>query len=222
MSYVFSGNTWSCLLWWGQMVTVLHTSIVLNLPLEMWINVFHNADGNETRGRYVICRLFWTDIRIAPSSWRCTWNIPDLSFANFSFFLWVVSQGSRRSHASGPSITETSTQSRPCRLLCLPSQQAQWHVAEKWMHTVVFIWLFQQNQMTCVIVLPTRSPAAQALWETMLTSKHKEGVMEVRRHLVETASKEKLPIKMSMGKKQVSDSPKIHKEIFSNRFERSE
>lgn len=76
--------------------------------------------------------------------------------------------------------------------------------------------------MTCVIVLPTRSPAAQALWETMLTSKHKEGVMEVRRHLVETASKEKLPIKMSMGKKQVSDSPKIHKEIFSNRFERSE
>ncbi|CAG10977.1 unnamed protein product [Tetraodon nigroviridis] len=46
----------------------------------------------------------------------------------------------------------------------------------------------------------TQSPAAQALWETMLTSKHKEGVMEVRRHLVETASKEKLPIKMSMGR----------------------
>lgn len=58
--------------------------------------------------------------------------------------------------------------------------------------------------MTCVIVLPTRSPAAQALWETMLTSKHKEGVMEVRRHLVETASKEKLPIKMSMGKRRFS------------------
>ncbi len=34
----------------------------------------------------------------------------------------------------------------------------------------------------------------------MLTNKHKEGVMEVRRQLVETASKEKLPIKMSMGK----------------------
>lgn len=28
--------------------------------------------------------------------------------------------------------------------------------------------------------------------------------MEVRRHLVETASKEKLPIKMSMGKKRLS------------------
>uniref|UniRef100_A0A671YI44 Sec1 family domain containing 2 n=1 Tax=Sparus aurata TaxID=8175 RepID=A0A671YI44_SPAAU len=46
----------------------------------------------------------------------------------------------------------------------------------------------------------TRSPAAQSLWEAMLTSKHKEAVMEVRRHLVETASKEKLPIKMSMGR----------------------
>lgn len=56
--------------------------------------------------------------------------------------------------------------------------------------------------MTCLIVLPTRSPAAQSLWEAMLTNKHKEGVMEVRRQLVETASKEKLPIKMSMGKKQ--------------------
>lgn len=54
----------------------------------------------------------------------------------------------------------------------------------------------------CVIVIPTRSPAAQALWETMLTSKHKEGVMEVRRHLVEAASKEKLPIKMGLGKKR--------------------
>lgn len=56
--------------------------------------------------------------------------------------------------------------------------------------------------MTCLIILPPRSPAAQSLWETMLTSKHKEGVMEVRRQLVEAASKEKLPIKMSMGKKQ--------------------
>ncbi|TKS75024.1 Sec1 family domain-containing protein 2 [Collichthys lucidus] len=46
----------------------------------------------------------------------------------------------------------------------------------------------------------TQSPAAQSLWEAMLTSKHKEAVMEVRRQLVETASKEKLPIKMSMGR----------------------
>ncbi|XP_042272476.1 sec1 family domain-containing protein 2 [Thunnus albacares] len=46
----------------------------------------------------------------------------------------------------------------------------------------------------------TQSPAARSLWEAMLTSKHKEGVMEVRRQLVEAASKEKLPIKMSMGR----------------------
>lgn len=38
----------------------------------------------------------------------------------------------------------------------------------------------------------------------MLTSKHKEGVMEVRRQLVEAATKEKLPLKMSMGKNQTS------------------
>lgn len=44
------------------------------------------------------------------------------------------------------------------------------------------------------------SPAAQSLWEAMLISKHKEGVMEVRRQIVEAASKEKLPIKMSMGR----------------------
>lgn len=46
----------------------------------------------------------------------------------------------------------------------------------------------------------TQSAAARLLWETMLTSKHKEAVMEVRRALVETASKEELPIKMSMGR----------------------
>ncbi|XP_012706925.3 sec1 family domain-containing protein 2 [Fundulus heteroclitus] len=42
--------------------------------------------------------------------------------------------------------------------------------------------------------------SAGSLWETMLTSKHKEALMEVRRHLVEAATKEKLPIKMSMGR----------------------
>lgn len=44
------------------------------------------------------------------------------------------------------------------------------------------------------------SSTAQSLWEAMLTSKQKEAVMEVRRQLVEAASKEKLPIKMSMGR----------------------
>lgn len=39
-----------------------------------------------------------------------------------------------------------------------------------------------------------------SLWETMLYSKQKEGVMEVRRQLVEAASRENLPIKMSLGR----------------------
>ncbi|XP_048845956.1 sec1 family domain-containing protein 2 [Brienomyrus brachyistius] len=42
--------------------------------------------------------------------------------------------------------------------------------------------------------------AVRALWDAMLTWKQKEAVMEVRRHLVEAASKEKLPIKMSLGR----------------------
>uniref|UniRef100_A0A6Q2XGY8 Sec1 family domain containing 2 n=1 Tax=Esox lucius TaxID=8010 RepID=A0A6Q2XGY8_ESOLU len=46
----------------------------------------------------------------------------------------------------------------------------------------------------------TQSPTARLLWETMLVSKQKEAVMEVRRQLVEAASKENLPIKMSLGR----------------------
>lgn len=64
-----------------------------------------------------------------------------------------------------------------------------------------------------MIVLLLRSPVAQSLWEAMLTSKHKEGVMEVRRHLVEAASKEKLPIKMTMGMKQNDICLEKHKPV---------
>ncbi|XP_048220280.1 sec1 family domain-containing protein 2 [Perognathus longimembris pacificus] len=46
----------------------------------------------------------------------------------------------------------------------------------------------------------SNDPAARALWEALLNTKHKEAVMEVRRHLVEAASRENLPIKMSMGR----------------------
>lgn len=49
-------------------------------------------------------------------------------------------------------------------------------------------------------LLPCRDSAVRALWDAMLTWKQKEAVMEVRRHLVEAASKENLPIKMSLGK----------------------
>ncbi|XP_034437772.1 sec1 family domain-containing protein 2 [Hippoglossus hippoglossus] len=57
-----------------------------------------------------------------------------------------------------------------------------------------------QNTLAPGCLAQHQSPAAQSLWEAMLTSKQKEGVMEVRRQLVEAASKEKLPIKMSMGR----------------------
>ncbi|XP_006868127.1 PREDICTED: sec1 family domain-containing protein 2 [Chrysochloris asiatica] len=42
--------------------------------------------------------------------------------------------------------------------------------------------------------------AAKALWEFLLSTKQKEAMMEVRRHLVEAASRENLPIKMNMGR----------------------
>lgn len=44
-----------------------------------------------------------------------------------------------------------------------------------------------------------RSATTRLLWETMLVAKQKEAVMEVKRQLVEAASKENLPIKMSLG-----------------------
>ncbi|XP_052054676.1 sec1 family domain-containing protein 2 isoform X1 [Apodemus sylvaticus] len=47
---------------------------------------------------------------------------------------------------------------------------------------------------------PSSDASAKALWEALLNTKHKEAVMEVRRHLVEAASRESLPIKMSMGR----------------------
>ncbi|KAM9330393.1 sec1 family domain-containing protein 2 [Gastrophryne carolinensis] len=42
--------------------------------------------------------------------------------------------------------------------------------------------------------------SARSLWESIMNMKQKEAVMEVRRHLVDAASREKLPIKMSMGR----------------------
>uniref|UniRef100_A0A096LTK2 Sec1 family domain containing 2 n=1 Tax=Poecilia formosa TaxID=48698 RepID=A0A096LTK2_POEFO len=57
-----------------------------------------------------------------------------------------------------------------------------------------------QNTVAPGCLAQNQSSSARLLWETMLTSKHKEALMEVRRHLVEAATKEKLPIKMSMGR----------------------
>lgn len=63
----------------------------------------------------------------------------------------------------------------------------------------------QRSPLTQNILAPgclaqSESSGARSLWEAMLTSKQKEAVLEVRRQLVEAASKENLPIKMSMGR----------------------
>uniref|UniRef100_UPI00398F63CB sec1 family domain-containing protein 2 n=1 Tax=Pristiophorus japonicus TaxID=55135 RepID=UPI00398F63CB len=63
----------------------------------------------------------------------------------------------------------------------------------------------QNNEETQNMIAPgclsqPNDPSAKALWESMLNMKQKEAVMEVRRHLVEAASKENLPIKMSLGR----------------------
>ncbi|XP_062837664.1 sec1 family domain-containing protein 2 [Anolis carolinensis] len=63
----------------------------------------------------------------------------------------------------------------------------------------------QTDDASCNIIAPgclaqPNDPAAKALWESLMNLKQKEAVMEVRRHLVEAASRESLPIKMSMGR----------------------
>ncbi|KAM4854588.1 sec1 family domain-containing protein 2 [Thomomys bottae] len=57
-----------------------------------------------------------------------------------------------------------------------------------------------QNVLAPGCLAQSNDLAARALWEALLNTKQKEAVMEVRRHLVEAASRENLPIKMSMGR----------------------
>ncbi|XP_055967348.1 sec1 family domain-containing protein 2 [Sorex fumeus] len=57
-----------------------------------------------------------------------------------------------------------------------------------------------QNMVAPGCLAQSHDTAARALWEALLNTKHKEALMEVRRHLVEAASRESLPIKMSMGR----------------------
>ncbi|KAJ8397513.1 hypothetical protein AAFF_G00437890 [Aldrovandia affinis] len=63
--------------------------------------------------------------------------------------------------------------------------------------------------------------AAQGLWQAMLNCKHKEAVMEVRRHLVEAASKENLPIKMSLGR-VTADQLSSYAQLFKSSWEAQE
>ncbi|XP_071599646.1 sec1 family domain-containing protein 2 isoform X2 [Heliangelus exortis] len=73
------------------------------------------------------------------------------------------------------------------------------------MVNMVELTALQTTDETCNIIAPgclaqPNDPAAKALWESFMNLKQKEAVMEVRRHLVEAASRENLPIKMSMGR----------------------
>ncbi|NXE21811.1 SCFD2 protein, partial [Ardeotis kori] len=72
------------------------------------------------------------------------------------------------------------------------------------MVNMVELTALQTTDETCSIIAPgclaqPNDPAAKALWESFMNLKQKEAVMEARRHLVEAASRENLPIKMSMG-----------------------
>ncbi|XP_040451549.1 sec1 family domain-containing protein 2 [Falco naumanni] len=73
------------------------------------------------------------------------------------------------------------------------------------MVNMVELTALQTTDETCSIVAPgclaqPNDPAAKALWESFMNLKQKEAVMEARRHLVEAASRENLPIKMNMGR----------------------
>ncbi|XP_009472564.1 PREDICTED: sec1 family domain-containing protein 2, partial [Nipponia nippon] len=73
------------------------------------------------------------------------------------------------------------------------------------MVNMVELTALQTTDETCNIIAPgclaqPNDPAAKALWESFMNLKQKEAVMEARRHLVEAASRENLPIKMSMGR----------------------
>ncbi|NXY19319.1 SCFD2 protein, partial [Atrichornis clamosus] len=72
------------------------------------------------------------------------------------------------------------------------------------MVNMVELTALQTKDETCRVIAPgclaqPNDPAAKALWESFMNLKQKEAVMEARRHLVEAASRENLPIKMSMG-----------------------
>ncbi|XP_074848865.1 sec1 family domain-containing protein 2 isoform X2 [Carettochelys insculpta] len=87
------------------------------------------------------------------------------------------------------------------------------------MVNMVELTALEAEDETCSIIAPgclaqPNEPAAKALWESLMNLKQKEAVMEVRRHLVEAASRENLPIKMSMGRvtpEQLSSYVKLFK-----------
>lgn len=130
--------------------------------------MFHNADANETRGRYVICRLFLTDLRIAPSSWRWTWNIPDDSFSKLQPFPEWSHRGVTAPWPAGPLSLRRALNHVRVGVPRLPSQQARWHVAEKWLRNLLFIWLSQLTKWCAwLLYLPghlRHRPSGRPCW----------------------------------------------------------
>ncbi|XP_067154159.1 sec1 family domain-containing protein 2 [Apteryx mantelli] len=90
------------------------------------------------------------------------------------------------------------------------------------MVNMVELTALQIPDENCSVIAPgclaqPNDPAAKALWESFMNLKQKEAVMEARRHLVEAASRENLPIKMSMGRvtpEQLSS----YIQLFKNNF----
>ncbi|NWJ00808.1 SCFD2 protein, partial [Crypturellus undulatus] len=90
------------------------------------------------------------------------------------------------------------------------------------MVNMVELTALQTPDEMCSVIAPgclaqPNDPAATALWESFMNLKQKEAVMEARRHLVEAASRENLPIKMSMGEvtpEQLSS----YIQLFKNNF----
>ncbi|XP_067387368.1 sec1 family domain-containing protein 2 isoform X2 [Emydura macquarii macquarii] len=90
------------------------------------------------------------------------------------------------------------------------------------MVNMVELTALKTKDETCSIIAPgclaqPNDAAASALWESLINLRQKEAVMEVRRHLVEAASRENLPIKMSMGRvtpEQLSSYVKLFKNNF--------
>lgn len=139
---------------------------------------------------------------ISRTTLRWSGNIPDVSSTNLGSFFFPCEGGS---HWGSGRRALGHVRVCCCLGICLHKPLMCWRSSttpgkiNPCHKKLPFDFLSLYVKSPAPLFLPGRSPAAQSLWETLLTSKHKEAVMEVRRQLVEAASKEKLPIKMSMG-----------------------
>uniref|UniRef100_A0A8C2CUV1 Sec1 family domain containing 2 n=1 Tax=Cyprinus carpio TaxID=7962 RepID=A0A8C2CUV1_CYPCA len=91
------------------------------------------------------------------------------------------------------------------------------HVTDVQVGMLELTYLKQTNDNKGILapgcLAQNQSATARLLWETMLVAKLEEAVMEVRRQLVEAASKENLPIKLSLGKATPTFKTDIHTQL---------